>query len=233
MVDLKKSLENPYHCYDVNCFGTLNMLELGLKKNVKRFVFGSSANVYGAPKSLSVVEDSPYNPRAPYDYSKVIGETLAMSYYRNKMLPVSITRSWLIFGENDAPNRAIPRFINACLKNEPIQLFNAGRDTTAPSHVMNYTKLVKLILDDKVAVGEAFNFGGERVLSIRELAELIKRIAGSRSELIMLPPRTQLEAEPQVSYPSTDKIRKKLGYIYELNVEEGLKRTIQSMKLTS
>jgi nucleoside-diphosphate-sugar epimerase len=230
IADLKKTMEDPYSCYQINCFGTLNALELASKKKVKRFLFASSANVYGAPKKNPVTEEHAIDPRVPYDYSKVIGEKLAMSYFKTKGVPVSMTRAWLLFGEYDHPSRAVPFFIRTCLKGEPVRLFNSGRDVTAPSHAANFAKLVTKILEKDVAVGQAFNFGGAESLSIRELAERVKRLTRSDSDLQMLPPRSPAEAEPQVSYPSTDRMKKLLGYEYELSLDEGLKRTIDWMK---
>ncbi len=230
IADLKKTIEDPYSCYLVNSFGTLNALELASKKGVKRFLYASSANVYGAPKKNPVTEEQAMDPRVPYDYSKVIGESLAMSYHRTKGVPVSMTRAWLLFGEFDHQSRAVPFFIRTCLKNEPIRLFNSGRDVTAPSHAANFAKLVARILQEEAAVGQAFNFGGAETISIRELAERVKRLTNSDSELQMLPPRSQAETEPQVSYPSTEKMRKLLRYDYELSLDDGLRRTIEWMK---
>jgi nucleoside-diphosphate-sugar epimerase len=225
IADLRKTLENPYAAFEVNSYGTLNVLELASRKNVSRFVYASSANVYGAPRENPVTEDSRFDPRVPYDYSKVAGEAFVMGYHRSKGLPVAITRSWLLFGEYDALNRAVPRFVKSCLENQPIKLFNSGRDTTAPCHAVNYGRLVAALLEKQGAVGEAFNFGGERVLTIRELAELIKRLTDSSSEIQMLPPRSEAEAEPQVSYPSTRKMMERLQYSYEIDLETGLRRT--------
>jgi len=230
IADIKKTIEDPHSCYQVNCFGTLNALELAAKKGVKRFHYASSANVYGAPKKNPVTEEHAMDPRVPYDYSKVVGENFAMSYFKTKGVPVSITRAWLLFGEFDHPSRAVPFFVRKCLNNEPVGLFNSGKDVTAPSHAANFAKLVAKILEKDASVGRAFNFGGAEKLSIRELAERVKRLTKSKSELQMLPPRSPAEEEPQVSYPSTEKMRKLLGYDYELGVDEGLKRTIDWMK---
>jgi nucleoside-diphosphate-sugar epimerase len=226
IADIKKTIEDPYSCYQVNCFGTLNVLELASKKNVKRFHYASSANVHGAPKSNPVTEESPMDPRVPYDYSKVVGESLVMSYHKTKGVPVAITRAWLLFGEFDHPSRAVPFFVRKFLKNEPVGLFNSGRDVTAPSHAVNFARLVAKLLEEDAAVGQAFNFGGAETLSVRVLAERIKRLTNSSSDLQMLPPRSPAEAEPQVSYPSTEKMRKLLGYEYELSLDDGIKRTI-------
>ena len=230
ITEIKKTVDDPKLCFEVNCFGSLNMLELALRKKVGRILCTSSANVYGAPKTNPVTEDTPFDPRVPYDYSKVVLENLAMSFHKTKNLPVSLTRSWLLFGKYDQPSRATIRFIRACLKDEPLTLFNGGKDTTSPSHAINFAKLALAILGNEKAVGRAYNFGGERPVTIRELAETVKELTGSKSKLTLAPPRTALEAEPQISYPSMDRARSELGYEYELTLEQGLLRTIDWVK---
>ncbi len=230
ITEIRKTVENPKLCFEVNCMGSLNMLELAHLKKVSRILLTSSANVYGAPKRNPVTEDTPFDPRVPYDYSKVVLENMAMSFFKTKGLPVSLTRSWLLFGAYDQPTRATSRFIRACLKDEPLTLFNGGKDTTSPSHVVNFAKLALNILENEKAVGRAFNFGGERPVTIRELAETVKALTHSKSQLNLAPPRTQLEAEPQISYPSLERIRSELGYEHELTLEQGLQQTIEWVK---
>lgn len=230
ITEIKRTIEDPRLCFEVNCFGTLNMLELARKKNVSRFLCVSSANVFGAPRSNPVTEEFPFDPRVPYDYSKVVCESMAMGFYKSKGLPVSITRSWLLFGEYDQPTRAVIRFIRACLKDEPLNLFNGGRDTTSPTHAANYAKFALSILTNDRALGQAFNFGGEGPVSIRELAETVKKLTGSKSKLTLLPPRSELEKDPQISYPSIKKAQTLLGYTPELTLEQGLQRTIDWVK---
>ncbi|MEM1525432.1 MAG: NAD-dependent epimerase/dehydratase family protein, partial [Nitrososphaerales archaeon] len=138
MVEIKDSLDDTHRCYQVNSFGTLNLLELAFKKKVDRFVYSSSANVYGLPLELPVKETTPFNPRTPYDYSKVVSEYLIQSYYTNRGLPIVILRSWKLFGEYESENKVIPRFIKSCLLNQPIPLYNGGRDTTDPYYILNY-----------------------------------------------------------------------------------------------
>ncbi len=226
ITEIRKTVEDPKLCFEVNCFGTLNMLELAHRKKVSKILCTSSANVYGAPRKNPVGEDAAFDPRVPYDYSKVVCENMAMSFFKTKGLPVALTRSWLLFGEHDQPSRATIRFIRACLKDEPLTLFNGGRDTTSPSHAVNFAKLALAILDSEKAAGRAYNFGGERPVTIRELAETVRRLTGSKSQLNLAPPRTELEAEPQISYPALDRIRSELGYRHELTLEQGLERTI-------
>ncbi len=230
ITELKKTIEDPKLCFEVNCFGTLNMLELANKKKVSRIICASSANVFGAPKVNPVTEDAPFAPRVPYDYSKVVCENMALSFWKSKNLPVALTRSWLLFGAYDQPTRAVIRFIRACLKDEPLTLFNEGRDTTSPSHAFNYAKLAISIIENEKAVGQAFNFGGERAVTVRELAETVKSLTGSKSKLTLAPPRTELEKDPQISYPSIQKAKTLLGYEHELTLEQGLQKTIEWVK---
>ena len=233
ITEIRKTVEDPKLTFEVNCFGSLNMLELAHRKKVSRILLTSSANVYGAPKSNPVTEDSPFDPRVPYDYSKVILENMAMSFHKTKGLPVALTRSWLLFGEHDQPSRATLRFIWACLKDEPLTLFNGGKDTTSPSHAVNFAKLALMVLENQNAVGRSYNFGGERPVTIRELAETVKELTGSKSKLTLAPPRTALEAEPQISYPSMERAKSELGYEPDLTLEQGLMRTIDWVKKQS
>lgn len=227
IANIPESIRDPYNCFRVNVYGTLNVLEIASKKNVRRFIYASSANVYGLPLKLPVDEDTPFNPRTPYDYSKVAAETIVQGYWRNRKLPIVIFRSWKLFGEHDASTTAIPNFIRACLKNEPLKLYNDGRDTTDPTYIENYCIAVELALTREEAVGEAFNIGTGNEVSIRQLAELIRKLTNSSSEILSLPPRTEAEKEPMRSYPSIEKIRKILGYTPKISLEEGLRKTIQ------
>ncbi|MCL7390369.1 MAG: GDP-mannose 4,6-dehydratase [Thaumarchaeota archaeon] len=230
IANIPESIRDPYRCFKVNVYGTLNILEIASRKNVKRFIYASSANVYGLPLKLPVDEDTPLNPRTPYDYSKVAAETIVQSYWKTKKLPTVIFRSWKLFGEYDVPTTAIPSFIRACLKNETIKLYNSGRDTTDPTYIENYCIAIELALTREEAIGEVFNIGTGNEITIRQLAELIRKLTNSDSEIALLPPRTEEEKEPMRSYPSIEKIKKLLGYTPKTSLEEGLKRTIQYYK---
>lgn len=227
IVSIPRSLEDPHGCFEVNSFGTLNILEIASRKNIQRFVYTSSANVYGIPAELPVKETTPPNPRTPYDYSKLVSEKLIECYSRVKGINAVIFRNWKLFGEYDVESTAIPRFIKACLRNEPLTLYNEGRDTTDPTYILNFCYAVKLALERDEAVGEVFNLGTGNEISIRELAEKIRKLTGSSSELQLLPPRTEAEKEPMRSYPSIQKIQRILGYEPIIGLEEGLRRTIE------
>jgi len=227
VANIPRCLEDPYQCFKVNSLGTLNVLEIASRRSVERFIYSSSANVYGVPLELPVKETTPFNPRTPYDYSKIASEAMVESYRRARGLRTVIFRSWKLFGEYDVETAAIPRFIMACLKGEPLTLYNAGRDSTDPTYIANFCHAVELALRRDEAVGEVFNLGTGNEITIRELAEKIREMTGSSSELRLLPPRTEAEREPMRSYPSIEKIRRRLGYEPVVSLEEGLRRTIE------
>ncbi|MHB1909099.1 MAG: NAD-dependent epimerase/dehydratase family protein [Nitrososphaerales archaeon] len=230
LADIKRTTADPFSTYKVNDFGTLNMLELAARKNVSRFLYASSANVYGVPVDRPVSEMTPFNPRLPYDYSKVVAEMLVRSYAAHKQLKVTITRSWLLFGEWEPPTRAVPRFVRACLANEKIPLFNGGQDVTDPTYAENYGRIAELILTKDQAVNEAFNVGSGSKMSIREMAEQIKKVTQSSSELELLPARTQFETDPQISYPSIEKLQRLLSYEPMVTFDEGVSRVVNWIK---
>ena len=227
LINVPKSIEDPYACYRINCFGTLNMLKMAAEKKVKRFVYISSNNVYGSPKKLPITEDYPFNPRAPYDFSKVVGEYLVTSFHNTLSLPTTILRSWKMFGPHDVPTAAVPRFIQACLANTPIPLYNGGKDTNDVYFVENFCSAITLAINNPAANGQRFNVGTGSEISVRELAMMIKKLTKSSSKVQLLPPRTPTEKTPMKTRPSIAKVKRVLGYKPIVGLREGLERTIQ------
>ena len=227
LINVPKSIEDPYACYRINDFGTLNMHKMAVDKKVKRFVYISSNNVFGSPRKLPITEEFPFNPRAPYDFSKVIGEYLVTSFHKTLNLPTTILRSWKMFGPHDVPTAAVPRFIKACLANTPIPLYNGGKDTNDVYYVDNFCSAISLALDNQAAIGERFNVGTGNEISVREQAVIIKKLTKSSSKVQLFPPRTPTEKVPMRTRPSIAKIKRTLGYKPIVGLGEGMERTIQ------
>ncbi|MEM0440073.1 MAG: NAD-dependent epimerase/dehydratase family protein [Candidatus Caldarchaeum sp.] len=226
VADIPESMKDPYRCFNVNVCGTINILEAARRREIERAVIFSSANYYGAPFKVPVEETDPPNPRTPYDFSKVALENVVWSYHRNHGVPVTVLRPWKTFGEYEPENKMVPKFVKLCLTGAPIPLYNGGADVTDPYYVENLCYVVELCLKKQEAIGEAFNVGTGNPLSVRQLAEIIKKMTNSSSELKNLPPRTPAEAVPMKSIPSIEKLRKKLDYSPIVSLEDGLRRMI-------
>jgi nucleoside-diphosphate-sugar epimerase len=226
IANIPECIRDPRRCFEVNVLGTLNVVECSVRHGVKRLIYASSANVYGIRPRTPVTEEEQLRPRSPYDHTKVAAESVVMSYVVSKGLDAVVFRSWKVFGEGEPETSVTTRFVDACLRGEPIPLYNGGRDVTDPYHVLNYCRAVELALKADGIAGEVFNLGTGNRISIRELAELIRRLTGSSSELLELPPRTEQEKEPMISYPSVEKARRLLGYEPLIGLEEGLRRLI-------
>ncbi len=227
LISVPKSIDDPYACYRINDFGTLNLLKMAADKKVKRFVYISSNNVFRSPKRLPISEDYPFNPRAPYDVSKVVGEYLVSSFNKTLNLPTTILRSWKMFGPHDVPTAAVPRFIKACLTNAPMSLYNGGKDTNDVYYVDNFCSAITLALSNSAAIGERFNVGTGNEISVKEQAVMIKKLTNSSSKIELLPPRTPMEKTPMRTRPTIAKIRRMLGYKPIVSLSEGMERTIQ------
>lgn len=226
LISVPKSIEDPYACYKINCFGTLNLLKVAAEKKIKRFIYVSSNNVYGSRPKLPVREESPFRPRVPYDYSKVIGEYLVTSFHDTRQLPTVILRSWKLFGPHDVPTAAVPRFIEACLTGSPIPLYNGGKDTNDVYYVENFCAAIDLSLKNPSAIGQVFNVGTGNEISVRDLARMIKRLTKSTSKIRLLPPRTAVEKIPMRTRPSIRKIQRILDYTPIIGLRKGLEKTI-------
>ncbi|MER3601274.1 MAG: hypothetical protein C4339_00970 [Nitrososphaerota archaeon] len=229
LTNIPQSIEKPYETIKVNAVGTLNVAELAIRKKVTQLIYASTANVYGNPSSVPVDETAPRAPRTPYDYSKCIGEQILEAYARAKGLPVTILRSWKLFGEWDSLGSAVCRFIIRALRGEPLELYNSGRDVSDFTYIANYCRIVELVLERPSSSLRVYNVGTGTPISIKQLAQEIVRLTSSSSRILELPPRHPLE-ETMVSYPSIEKAKHELGYRPVVDLKEGLNRTIAWIK---
>jgi len=229
LTNIPVSIREPFETLRVNSIGTLNVAELALRKGAVQIVYASTANVYGNPLSLPVKEDAPRNPRTPYDYSKCIAELILEAYSKAKGLPLTILRSWKLFGEWDSLESAVSRFIIRALQGLPLELYNRGLDVSDFTYVENYCRLVELVLQKADNAFRVYNVGTGQAISVKQLAMKIIELTGSTSQLVELPPRHPLE-ETLVSYPSIERAKQELGYEPAISLEEGLRRTINWIK---
>jgi nucleoside-diphosphate-sugar epimerase len=182
---------NPLDCLKTNIVGTSNMLEL-LRKERSRavLVFGSSREVYGEQSFLPVAEEHPKNPISVYGVSKLAAERLLSSYHRVYGVDYILLRFSNVYGSpRDLPDRVAPRFMRLAMAGQPLTVYGGKQvlDFTFIDDTVNglISVLRKVMHRDETVINQDFNFTSGNGTSILEIAELIKSICQSDSEIIV------------------------------------------------
>ena len=171
------------------CFKTSYQLIGSSKKTGKKVFFSSSSEVYGEPVELPQHEYStPLNSRVPYAVVKNVGECFFKSYQQTYGLPYTIFRFFNTYGPNQSTDFVVARFLSAALRNEPITLYGDGSQTRTFTYVDDTVDTCIKIFEDGLLDNDVINVGNDRVVQIKELAELVIDVTKSKSPLVFLPP---------------------------------------------
>jgi len=218
----------PLHTLKVGAYGTHNSLGLAKVKRA-RFLLASTSEVYGDPLVHPQPESywgnvNPIGPRGVYDEAKRYAEALTMAYYRQQGVNTSIVRIFNTFGPRMRANdgRAIPAFMGQAMSGRPLTVFGDGSQTRSFCYVDDLIRgLIALAESD---VHEPVNIGNPNEMSLLEMAKLIIELTESESEVVYeaLP-----VDDPQVRQPDITRARALLSWEPEMDVREGLRRTIE------
>jgi dTDP-glucose 4,6-dehydratase len=217
----------PIEILRVGSQGTQNCLDLA-EAHGARFLLASTSEVYGDPQVHPQPESywgnvNSIGPRSVYDEAKRYAEALTMAYHRFRGVDTGIVRIFNTYGPRMRPDdgRAIPNFIAQALRGDPITLYGDGSQTRSICYVSDLVAGILLLLDS--GRPGPMNCGTEHEMSMTELAETIRELVGSRSELVFEP---LPENDPLQRRPDLTVIRRELGYEPEVTPAEGLARTI-------
>jgi len=193
-VGVKLIVEQPVHTIENNVHGTEVVLKNANKKK-KLVVIASTSEVYGKSNDVPFREDSDLvmgptpKHRWAYACSKAIDEFLALAYWKERKLPVIIVRFFNTVGPRQTGQygMVIPNFVRQALAGEPITVFGDGTQSRAFTHVADVVEaLMKLVAEPK-AVGQVINIGTMQEVTILQLAERIRELSGSRSQIRFIP----------------------------------------------
>jgi UDP-glucuronate decarboxylase len=221
---------DPVQTLKTSVHGSINML--GLAKRTKAKIFqASTSEVYGDPTVHPQPESyagnvNPLGPRACYDEGKRAAETLFSDYHRQHQVRIKIARIFNTYGPRMRPDdgRVISNFIMQALRNEPITIYGEGTQTRSFCYVDDLVDGITKIMKSADDICGPINLGNPNEFTIRELAELIVSMTGSRSKLIYQP----LPADdPQQRQPDITLARAILKWNPTIELREGLKRTIE------
>lgn len=229
----KSYINHPIETLLANSQGTHQLLELAKQKQSK-FLFASTSEVYGDPKISPQAEDyfgnvNPNGVRSVYDESKRFGEAITMAYFRKFNLDARIIRIFNTYGPlmQKDDGRVVSNFINQAIKNQPLTIYGDGKHTRSFCFVDDMVDGVKAAMFTKDTTGEVINLGNPNEKAILELAEIIKKISGSSSEVTF---ESLPEDDPKIRRPDISKAKKLLDWEPKVGIEEGLEKTIQYFK---
>ncbi|HEX9972482.1 MAG TPA: UDP-glucuronic acid decarboxylase family protein [bacterium] len=224
-------MQLPIQTLKVGALGTHKALGLALAKKAT-FLLASTSEVYGDPQVHPQSEDywgnvNPVGPRGVYDEAKRFAEALAMAYHRFHEVNTKIVRIFNTYGPRMRPKdgRAIPTFIPQALKNESITIFGDGSQTRSFCYVSDLVAgIYRLLISD---INEPVNIGNPREMTIKEMAEAVLKVTGSKSKLIY---KDLPVDDPKVRQPNITRAKELLGWEPKVGLEEGLTKTVEWFK---
>ena len=220
---------NPVKTVKTCVMGAINML--GLAKRVRaRILQASTSEVYGDPEIHPQQESywgsvNPIGLRSCYDEGKRVAETLMMDYHRQNQVDIKLVRIFNTYGPRMHVNdgRVVSNFIVAALKEEPLEIFGDGEQTRSFCYVSDLIDVILKMMNKDDFIGPV-NIGNPGEFTIRELAEKILKLTGSRSKIQV---RQERSDDPVRRRPDISLAREKLGWEPSVDLEEGLGKTIE------
>jgi UDP-glucose 4-epimerase len=236
-VGVKLIVEQPVHTIETNVHGTEVVLKIANKKK-KLVVIASTSEVYGKSTNVPFSEDADLvlgpssKHRWAYACSKLIDEFLALAYWKERKLPVIVVRLFNTVGPRQTGQygMVIPNFVRQALAGQPITVFGDGTQSRSFTYVGDVVRALVSLIDEPRAVGQVFNIGNGREISINDLAEKIKAMTGSSSEIVRIPYDQAYESgfeDMPRRVPNIAKIQALTGYQPAVELDEILDRVIE------
>ena len=224
------SVKKPILTNDINVSGTLNLLKASVDLGVKRFIYASSAAVYGDTPSPQKREDMPLNPTSPYGVSKLAAEDYVRLFHRVYGLETVALRYFNVYGPRQrfdihcAYGGAITIFTNRLLKNLPPIIYGDGDQTRDFVYIQDVVEANMLALNSQKSAGEVFNIGTGITISVNEVAETLKEIMNKQN--LKNEHRDPRPTDIRHGYADISKAKKVLGYNPKFSIKEGLHKLV-------
>ena len=239
-VGVKLIVESPVNTIETNVHGTEVVLKLANKKK-KKVLITSTSEVYGKSTAVPFREDQDLvlgpttKGRWSYACSKAIDEFLAIAYWHEKRLPVIIVRLFNTVGPRQTGRygMVIPNFVQQALNNEPITVYGDGEQSRAFGYVGDIVRALADLARHPQAVGEVFNIGNTTEITMNALAERIRQMTGSLSEIVHIPYDRAYEQgfeDMPRRVPDISKIQRLTGYQPSVELDEILERVIADFR---
>jgi len=222
-ISVTASMKDPLFDAQNNVFGTLNLLEAARRSSISKFIYISSAAVYGDPINVPITESHPQDPLSPYGVSKLSGEKYCMMYHKAFGLPSCCIRPFNIYSPRQDPGNpysgVISRFIEKARAGQSPVIFGDGTQTRDFISVHDIVDIIQLLLEKEDANGHVFNAGTGNSITVSELANMVLETFD-----VDVPVRYMPERPGDIKYSCSDisKARKILGFEPKVSLREGL-----------
>lgn len=230
ITSVPRSVKCPKLTMDVNVSGTLNLLKLGLERDIKRFVFASSCAVYGEAEKLPIPETAKPKPSSPYASTKLSGESSCLKFL-GKGLDTVCLRYFNVYGPRQGRGEyagVILKFLNRLKDSRRPIIYGDGEQTRDFVHVNDVVKATISAIKNEDAVGEVINIGTGRATTINKLCNILIKITKNQSlKPIYKDART---GDVRRSQADITKAKGILGYAPEISLEKGLKDLQRQIK---
>ena len=239
-VGVKLIVEKPVHTIETNVHGTEVVLNHASKK--KKLVFiASTSEVYGKSVHVPFREDADLvmgatnKHRWAYACSKALDEFLALAYFKEKQQPIVVMRFFNTVGPRQTGQygMVVPTFVRQALAGEPITVFGDGTQQRSFTYVGDVVGALLKLMVHPGAVGHVFNVGNTEEVTIRGLAEKIKKFTGSKSEIVTIPYDQAYEQgfeDMPRRVPDLTKLNKLIGYVPKVGLDEIISRVVEEKR---
>jgi nucleoside-diphosphate-sugar epimerase len=231
-ISVDDSIKNPLPTNSVNIDGTLNLLSAAKDNRVKRFIFSSSAAVYGSVNPVPIKEIALISPESPYALQKYVGEKYCQYFSQYYGLDTACLRYFNVYGPNQQESGGyagvIYKFIKNALNMKPLTIEGDGEQTRDFIFVEDIVKAnIVVFKSSQGPHGKVYNIGTGKETSIKQLANIIKALSGNNISVIHSEQRL---GDIKRSCANSELIKKELSYLSNVPLQQGLQRTIDWIK---
>lgn len=223
--------KRPLETIKINLEGSVNVFKSAVGAGIKNMVYASSSEVYGNPRELPIKEESVKGPVSTYGVSKLASEIYAQAYNREFGTNIKIVRFFNVYGPRQSDDFVVSIFLKSALQNTPIRVFGDGSQTRCFTYVQDAVDGI-LKVAEKGENGEVYNIGNNHPTTILQLAETIKEVTGSKSEIVNVGfgKDSRLRSR-EIDYriPDISKINA-LGWQPKTRIAEGVKKILEWKK---
>ncbi len=219
------SVKQPLKTSRINITGTLNVLQAAKEEGIKKVVFASSSSVYGKIHHLPFDEDHPKEPISPYGVSKLAGEHYCRVFSELYGLEIPMLRYFTVYGPRIRPDLAINKFMHNAMKNQPLEIYGDGKKSRDFTYISDIVEGTILALNKGKTT--PYNLGGGNKVTVLELAQKIKEITNSSSELVF---SGDVQGDVQHTSSNTEKAKKELGWQPKVHIDDGLRKYYEWVK---